>query len=178
MTAKEYFDTEDDGFRYELVHGVMVMSPSATPEHQETLVEIVGQAYLFLRQTPTAKIWVETDVLFGKSESGEDIVYRPELVIFLKVNKARTRKCLVGVPDIVVEIISRESRRYDSETKFADYERFGVKEYWLIDPLRRTMTFYRLDKGRFVEIPVQIDRFRSTVLVGFELDLSRVRATF
>ena len=52
----------------------------------------------------------------------------------------------------VVEVISRGSRRMDSETKKSDYERFCVQEFWLIDPERKSMTFWRLSDGRFVDV--------------------------
>jgi len=77
-----------------------------------------------------------------------------------------------------VEIISSSSRRYDSETKKNDYERCGVREYWLIDPEREAMTFYRLQDGRFAEVPASDNHFTSEAVPGFTLDLPRVRETF
>ena len=68
---------------------------------------------------------------------------------------------LRGAPDLAVEIVSPQSRRYDSETKRADYERFGVLEYWLIDPQRGSFTFLRLASGRYAEVAAEGDLFRS-----------------
>ena len=66
----------------------------------------------------------------------------------------------------------------DSETKKDDYERFGVREYWLIDPQREAMTFWRLTDGKFIEVPASGETFASEAVAGFELDLKRVREAF
>ena len=63
-------------------------------------------------------------------------------------------------------------------TKRADYERAGVGEYWIIDPQRQTMTFLRLQDGKFVEIPPDADSFRSQPIPGFALDLKPIREAF
>ena len=65
-----------------------------------------------------------------------------------------------------------------TRTKKDDYERCGVGEYWLIDPERKAMTFYRLRDRRFVRIPARGKSFASQAVPGFVLDLLRVRATF
>lgn len=85
---------------------------------------------------------------------------------------------IFGAPELIVEAISKGSRRFDTETKKGDYERFGVREYWLIDPARQAMTFYRLQDGQFVEVPASADSFESEAVPGFRLDLKRVRETF
>ncbi len=88
------------------------------------------------------------------------------------------REKIVGGPDLVVEVVSRGSRRMDTETKKADYERFGVREYWLIDPERQAMTFWRLQDNRFVEVAPTGHTFASQAVPGFTLDLAHLRAKF
>jgi len=178
MTAEEYFAIEDDGFRYELVDGVVCMSPSPTPKHQALIVEITTQLGIYLRSSPVGQAFPEVDVHLGKGPDGGDLVYRPDIVFIRSERLEEIRDHISGPPDVVVEIISSSSRRYDSETKKDDYERCSVREYWLIDPERKTMTFYRLQDERYAVVSPDGDRFTSEAVPGFTLDLPRVRETF
>lgn len=178
MTADEFFDLPEDGCSYELVQGVVVMSPIPTPRHQAVAMEIVAQIVLYLRQHPVGQMLAEIDVHLGRDASGRDFVYRPEIVFLRAERWAEVGDRITGAPDLVVEVVSRGSWRFDSETKKDDFERFGVGEYWLIDPERGAMVFYRSDQGRFVEAEVDGDTFRSQAVPGFVLDIRRVRETF
>lgn len=178
MTAMEYFGLEEDGFDYELVNGVVVMSPSPTPRHQFVAGEIYTQLCLFLRDHPAGVALAETDVHLGQSPAGDELVYRPDVIFIEAERAAGMADRIVGPPDLVVEVVSAGSRRFDSETKKEDYLRCGVREFWLIDPELDAMTFYRLDAGCYVEAAVSGDAFSSTVVPGFQLDLPRVRKAF
>ena len=79
---------------------------------------------------------------------------------------------ILGAPDMVVEIISKSSRREDRVEKFLGYERIGVKEYWLIDPEKRVVEFYELKENKFSEMNVEDDIFRSKAVPGFWLKIS------
>ena len=173
MTADEYLALEDDGRKYELVNGVVVVSPSPTTKHQQVMGEILYQVMAFLRANPLGSVYAETDVRMAG-----DLVYRPELV-FIRAERVRANWPRISEPpDLVVEVVSPESRRYDAETKRSDYERYGVREYWLIDPDLEAMTFLRLDGSAYVPIQPQGDELASAVLPGFKLDLKAVRASF
>lgn len=173
MQAEEYFRLANDGHRYELVNGVVILSPSPTPRHQQVMLKIAAQLSAFLEKHPVGAAYPETDVRLD-----ENLVYRPEIV-FLRTERVLDNwERIRTAPDLVVEIVSPASRRYDAETKRSDYERYGVREYWLIDPDRETMTFYRLESGRYVETAPKQDRLTSEAVPGFVLDLSAVRRAF
>lgn len=178
MTADEYFELPDDGNRYELVEGVVLMSPSATPPHQWIALEILYQLTHYVRSKRAGLVLHETDVSLGQGPLGRDLVYRPELMYFAPDRIQKLPLRIKTVPDIVVEVVSSGSRSLDTETKYADYERAGVKEYWLVDPYRRAMHFYRLEKGQFVEAAVKGDTFESKAVEGFKLDLKPIRTAF
>lgn len=178
MTADEFQQMADDGYRYELVDGVVIVTSSPTPRHQAILGEITFQISLYLRDHPAGKVLLGIDVRLGEGIGGGDLVYRPDVIFICKERLPQMREKIVGAPELVVEVASSGSLRYDSETKKHDYERFGVLEYWLIDPQRETMTFYRLEEGRFVEVAIEGNTFASQAVPGFALDLARVRETF
>jgi Uma2 family endonuclease len=78
---------------------------------------------------------------------------------------------LDGPADLIVEIVSPESIGCDRGDKFVEYEAAGIREYWLIDPLRQQAEFYQLDdKGLYRAAAINADGiYRSSVLTGFWL---------
>ena len=178
MSADEFLEIPDDGYNYELIGGVVIMSPLPSPQHHAITTELLLQIAMFLRTNPTGRVFGELDVHIGQGPTGGDLVYKPELIFVRNERLPDMRDKIFGAPELVVEVISRGSRRMDSETKKNDYERFGVQEYWLIDPERKSMTFWRLSDGRFVEVDTAGDAFASEAVPGFVLDLARVRELF
>jgi Uma2 family endonuclease len=73
----------------------------------------------------------------------------PDLQVVLNTNPGQlTDTEMVGPADICIEVVSRESVTRDYGDKFAEYEQAGVQEYWIIDPVRQTCHFYRLQPGK------------------------------
>lgn len=178
MTAEEYLRLKDDGCRYELIDGVICVSPSPTLVHQEIITQLAIEIGLHLRTSPGGKVAVEIDVHLGKGSTGRDLVYRPDVVFLSKHRAAECHERIVGPPDVIVEVISPDSRQHDTVKKKSDYERCGVPEYWLIDPEHDTMTFYRLAGGRYVQIEPVEGSYNSMAIPGFALDLVRIRSFF
>lgn len=172
MSADEYFQLEDDGFRYELIDGVVFMSPSPTPRHQDVTLQLLMEIGSWLRDHPIGKVLSEVDVHLGSGPRGGDLVYRPD-GLFLRRDPAEPwPPRIVGAPQLVIEVVSESSRRMDHETKKDDYERHGVEEYWIIDPELREMTFYRLQEGRFVKVAPEGGKLASGAIPGFVLDVA------
>ena len=178
MTADEYFALEDDGHRYELIDGLVCMSPSPTSLHQIVQARIMGQLNDHVESTRCGEAMGDISVYLRPGSRSGDIAYRPDIVFLRSEKLERNRDRIVEPPDLVVEIISLSSRRMDHETKREDYERAGVGEYWIIDPLRREMLFLRLEGGKYVEVAPVSDKLESTSIPGFALDLARVRNAF
>jgi Uma2 family endonuclease len=178
MSVEEFLDLPDDGCKYEMIDGVVTMSPSPVPSHQRVAGEIFAQIKWFLRSHPVGEAFTELDVHLNAGRGGGDLVYSPDVIFVRRERLADMRERIVGAPDLVVEIISRGSRKRDTITKRGDYERFGVGEYWYFDPARETMTFLRLSGGAFVEITPVVDAFTSLAVPGFVLDLKPARQAF
>ena len=171
LSADEYFELADDGFRYELINGVMVMSPSPMLAHQAVVVEFIAQIAIYLREHPVGKVFPDIDVRLDK-----DLVYRPDVVFVRSERLRKASKRLNVIPDLVVEIISPSSRLLDRREKKLDYERHGVQEYWVVDPEGETFTFYCREGELFLEVESKADQFVSRAVPGFKLDLSALRA--
>src|SRR5947207_907567 len=76
LSADEYLALPDDGFRYQVINGVVVMSPIPTPRHQRVQLEISAQLLSYLKSKPVARVVPDVDVRFGP-----DLVYRPDVVV-------------------------------------------------------------------------------------------------
>lgn len=175
MTADDFFKIPDNESWYELIDGVVLVSPSPTPVHQVVAGEVFRQLANFLSDHPIGLVSHETDVQFGSILRGRDVVYRPEIVYYACRDPLDIPDRLVGAPDVVVEVISPFSRLIDCHTKRDDYERFGVREYWLVDPERDAFLFFRRKGRRFTKVRVTGKSFASKAIPGFILELDRVR---
>ncbi len=177
MNAEEYFALGETQIRYELIDGVVVMSPSPTAQHQQLIMEIAYQVRAFLDQSPVGRVFPELDINL-RAALDREVVYCPDVVYVSNERADIIQKHIVAAPDVLVEIISPDSRKYDSITKKNDYEAAGVREYWLIDPLESRMTFFVLRGEKFVETTPDGDTFASTAIPGFTLELNRIRQLF
>jgi Uma2 family endonuclease len=169
MTADEFLALGESIDRYELVDGVVCMSPSPTYRHQKIITDIAAQIAGFLHGSPIGEVAVEIDVRLKG-----DLVYRPDVVYLSKEKAARCGDAITVAPDVVVEVISPDSRRYESETKRRDYEAAGVGEYWLIDPDKRLFTFLVMGAGGFEEAKANDTSYNAKLIPGFNLDLRRI----
>ncbi|MCS6829126.1 MAG: Uma2 family endonuclease [bacterium] len=106
-------------------------------------------------------------------KTGRDLPGRsPDILFVSKQNQHRLQTTyLDGPADLVVEIVSPDSEERDRVTKFAEYERGGVREYWLVDPQKQEAEFYALgEEGKYLSLAKGgSGEFRSVVLEGFWL---------
>jgi len=174
VTYDEYAQMPDDGRRYEVLEGMLhMMTPSPTTRHQR----VSGNLYFILRDHVAKHDLGEIfdaplDVVLSSTN-----VLQPDLIY---VSRARaeivTEKNIAGVPDLVVEIISPETASMDRVTKAQIYARAGVPCYWVVDPDRRTIEEFRLERG--IYMPVRQwegeARFAPELFPGLEIELSRV----
>ena len=111
MTADEFLQIDDQARSYELIDGVVVESSSPSPKHQLALMEISRQLANYCVDFGAGRVFPETDVRLGQSGDGKDIVYRPEMAFVASDALKEIGDRLVGPPAIVMEVISRGSRR-------------------------------------------------------------------
>ncbi len=164
------YEALPEGSPYQLVEGELIMSPAPAPDHQV----VSGNIYLLLRMAVRGKgvvLYSPLDVYLDLENA-----YQPDIVVILKGSKARiTRKGVYGPPDVVVEILSPSTAYYDLTQKKDVYERSGVREYWIVDPLRRAFEVYLNTEEGFKLISKAKGKgvVRSEVL-SLELELEEV----
>jgi Uma2 family endonuclease len=169
MTYDQFLQWDGDNQHVEWVNGEVVpMTPISGP-HNTTGNFLIAAFGTFVEHFALGEI--RTDPF--QMKTGPDLPGRaPDLLFVANRNLRRLhRTYLEGPADLVIEIISPESRTIDRVHKFREYEEGGVREYWLIDPERRRAEFYRRGRdGRFRLVAVGKDAvFRSAVVKGLWL---------
>lgn len=139
-------EDEQEEARYEIIEGVRYeLKPAPTVPHQH----IIGEMHIMLYQScrPNGVIlFSPLDVYLD-----EDNQFQPDLVFIAAHNAAIIRhKRIEGAPDLVAEVLSPSTSHNDKIRKKRQYERFGVSEYWVIDPVHRTLDQFISEQGKFV----------------------------
>jgi len=129
VTREEYLDLEEDGFKYDVVDGVMIMAPSANFDHGRNSGTLMGRIQSYLRRNPIAAAATEVDVFLP--DDGH--VVKPDISIILNENLHIARTHIHGAPDVAIEITSPSTAHLDFGEKAERYLACGVKEYWIID---------------------------------------------
>ena len=143
FTADALDELPDDGNRYELVDGLLLVSPSPTEQHQRAL----GELFVLLRLTapPGLRVYAAPlDVRFSMRVQAQ-----PDLLV---VEDGPPRERLERLPLLCVELLSPGTRRHDLVLKRRAYEREGVAHYWLVDPAVPSLTALELRDGAYVEV--------------------------
>jgi Uma2 family endonuclease len=173
LTADEFFALGETEERLELIDGVVQMAPSPSFPHQRLLRELLRQFERYLETGGSGEVVPDIDVQFSAR-----LVYRPDLVYYGPGRLSGSPERLTLPPDLVIEIVSPGTKAKDFITKRDDYDRFGVAEYWTVDPDDGSVRCWRRQLGakRLLEVPVDGDSFASTGAKGFVLDLRPLRA--
>lgn len=166
MSAEDYIASPQSEQKSDLIEGVFVMASPASFDHEDLMMFFGTMLRLFVNK-------LRLGVVLGSNAAyrlNDENVYQPD-VSFLSSQRRHLAGAVYvyGASDLAVEIVSPSSRQYDSVEKLVNYGRYGVQEYWLVDPLARTLTLYGNVHGQLVAIPAQADVLRSRLLPGFWL---------
>lgn len=137
----------EDGLRYEIIDGLLLVSPSPMPLHQRIVLETA----VLLRGVcpPDCEVFVAPLAW----EPDEETSLEPDVLVMR--NADVTPKRLTGDPALVIEVLSRSSRGKDRALKFERYQRGGIPQYWIIDP--GGATFGKKDRPPSVEVYDLVD---------------------
>ncbi len=151
-TYGEYL-TWPEGNYAELINGTAYVREPPAPSrfHQELVGEIYLQVRLALDGKELAVYVAPFDVRLpvdGERDELIDTVVQPDVLVVGDLRKLDERG-MRGAPDWVAEVLSPSTASHDKVTKLPVYERAGVREVWLVDPIERTLDIYRLQDGRY-----------------------------
>lgn len=169
MTYEEFLNLDGENQHVEWVDGEVVPMPPISDGHSLVGIYLIRLLGEFVEHFKTGVLLSDP----FQMKTGPDLPGRaPDILFVANRNRGRLhRTFLEGPADLVVEIISPDSRTIDRVDKFREYGEGGVREYWLIDPGRRRAEFYRRGRdGRFHLIPVDEQGvIRSKVIKGLWL---------
>lgn len=146
-TVEDYLKTPE-GAGYQLIDGEIIEMASPSSEHQDILGYIYSELLNRLKISKLGKVYFAPLDVFLENEN----VLQPDL-FFIKKEKYPLieKKGLVGIPDLIIEILSPSTTYYDTKKKFNIYEKFLLKEYWLIDPEDGEVKGYFLTNDKLVQ---------------------------
>ena len=131
--------------RYEIIEGIRYDFLSSPKYVHQKLLRNLHLAFHSSCDQEGEILFAPLDVHFD-----EDNIVQPDLIYIARENMNIIRDGYIfGVPDLVVEILSESTGKRDKTIKKRMYEKFGVKEYWLVDPLYRLVEQFVLDNGRY-----------------------------
>ena len=149
-TILEVFQMLPEGTLAELINGSLYMSPAPTSEHQRIIRKLSFAISSFVESKNLGEVFF---ALFDVYLDEVNNVVQPDIV-FIPVNKSEYVKSsgMHGIPDLIIEILFSGNSRHDKVVKKEIYERFGVAEYWIVDPETKEAIGYTLQNGRYHSI--------------------------
>ena len=150
-TYGDLIDLEDET-RYELYDGELVALAAPLIPHQRIIRKIMKQLTDYLEGKECEAFQHPVDVrLFekeGDNRRKTKTVVQPDILVVCDPKKLDIHG-VKGAPDLVIEVLSPSTERYDKRRKFRLYQRAGVKEYWIVDPKLQIVGVYTLEDGRY-----------------------------
>jgi Uma2 family endonuclease len=176
LTYDDYVLFPEDGKRHELIDGEHYVSPAPSRIHQRISMNVAGLIWSYLREHRIGQVFTAPfDVIFSHFD-----VVQPDIVYLSRERMAEieTDPYVKGAPNLLVEIGSASTRRRDKTIKRRLYERFGVEEYWVVDPNAQSIKVFR-QQSRFYVLAGELsldsgDVLTTSILPGLELPLATI----
>lgn len=168
--------TPPDSGNYELHHGKLVYMASPTPDHQDVVTELCARMRLFASSRKLGKVFAAPlDVVFTPTD-----ILQPD-ILFIATEHLHIigDKKIEGAPDLVVEVLSDSNKPREQRYKKEIYETHGVREYWMINPEKDSVTIFVNTSGELVAAGVfkKNDVVSSEILPGFSIRVSEILNT-
>ncbi|HEY5463492.1 MAG TPA: Uma2 family endonuclease [Hanamia sp.] len=160
-SIQEVWESLPEGTLCQLINNKLIMSPAPIIIHQQILNEINIEISFFLRKNPIGKIIISSiDVHFSQIN-----ILQPDILFIKNENLDIIKsKWLFGSPDLVIEILSPSTSKIDYEEKKLVYERYGVEEYFIVDPNTKSVDSFFLKDGKYREQRTVVGKINSTIL--------------
>lgn len=159
----EVYKTLPEGTLAELIDNILYMSPSPSYQHQKTLQKIFRAFSSEITDKKKGDVIVAP---FDVYLDSNDNAVQPDIVAILNGNSGKLNKSghFEGVPDLIIEILSPSNKELDQVKKKNLYEKFRVKEYWIVDPDTKLASGFQISNGKYEKIAEEIGTIRSKLL--------------
>ncbi len=179
-TYKDYLSFSDNEY-VEIIDGkILAMSPAPSRIHQELIMEISAELRNYIKANKgTCKVYpAPFDVVLIKDNSSEldsTNIIQPDISVICDKNKLNDKGC-TGSPDMIVEVVSKFNPGNDYVKKLYLYEKYGVKEYWIVNPMKKNILVYTLTSNGYNEPDVYTfdDKIKVSIFENLEIDFNDI----
>ncbi len=170
-TAKDYMELPE-GAPFQLIHSKLIFMPSPTEKHQAISMALGSYIFQHVTHRKLGKVWnAPLDVHFDQNN-----IYQPDLLFIRAERLDIIDKFVHGAPDFVVEILSKSTETKDKNDKKATYAKYGVREYWLINPENQMVEVFILENNEMKSEGIFSgkDIIKSVAIQDFELKVQLI----
>lgn len=168
---QRYYDLSHENFKAEFINGEIVFHSPARLRHLRVSTKLTRFLDTYVSEKKLGLVGVEKMMIRLTRND-----YEPDICFFVKerADKFTPDQALFPAPDLVVEILSDSTEKTDRGIKFIDYAAHGIPEYWIIDPVKKTIEKYLLQQNQYLlEVKLAYEgRLHSKIVEGFVIDLS------
>ncbi len=164
-TIMEVFKMLPEGTLAEVIENTLYMSPTPVTNHQRIIRKLAVQIDQHLEANSLGELFFAPfDVFLDETSNA----VQPDILVILTENLGiiDEKSTIHGVPDLIIEILSPGNKKHDLVTKRTLYEKFGVKEYWVIDPATRESIGFSLTDRSYTEFFIGNGEIRSQLLAN------------
>lgn len=168
--------TEESENRYEYIDGEVYLLASPSYNHQSIVMEIANVMYNWFKGKGCQPLTAPFDVTLTKD--GEKNVVQPDLMVICDTENINEKGRYTGIPTMVIEVLSETAQQKDMVRKLNVYFFGGVKEYWIVNPLRKEIYLYCFDDEDIKEYRVYkgVEKAESMTFPGLEVSLEQIFA--
>jgi Uma2 family endonuclease len=168
FTVRDYRQMPEDGRRYEVIDGILLMAPAPNRYHQRISRNLCRIVYQFLHEHPIGEAYdAPFDVYFDDLN-----VVQPDLVFVANASReVLAPEGVVGAPDLVAEILSPGTSKRDLRDKRDLYAKSGVKEFWMLSPEEHQVQVYlpEVDRIKPARILAEGETLETPLLAGLKI---------
>ena len=173
-TYQDWLQLPDDGTRYEVIDGVLYMTPSPSISHQTVSGNLFSILKTYVTDNQLGRVF---SAPVGVRLPNQPVPLQPDTVFISSARKNIIGTQYVeGAPDLVVEVLSLSNWPFDRQEKFQAYQAAGIPEYWVVDYRQRTIEVYALEKGEYLLLGKwgPSDEVSSRLMEGFQVAVGEV----
>lgn len=177
LSGKQEYTVQDildlpEGERAELLDGEIFFMSSPTTTHQAIVGWIYREICRYIgERNGKCKVFISPFAVFLKNDDKNYV--EPDVCVICDREKLDNQGCH-GAPDWIVEVVSSSSRRMDYYRKLSAYQEAGVREYWLVDSLKKTIVVYNLEQEEMPAVHPFGDLVKSGIYEDFAIDFSKM----
>ena len=172
----DYYTIEDiynlpDGQRAELIDGELYMMATSSRIHQRFVMVLSNNIFNYI-QSKNGDCQVYPAPFAVVLNANNDIYVEPDISVICDKNKLTDEGC-EGAPDWIIEIVSPSSRPMDYNKKLLKYGTAGVREYWIVDPMKQLIMVYNFEHDTFEQYAFS-DKVKAGIYEDFEMDFAEI----